>query len=259
MRSLDLMRPEILFPVVATLFVLLLLVALRLSSGKGAERRWMDLARLLGARLFVQGGDHRLRIPWRGVEAALDTAKGLRFEIGAPPGSFPSLGASYGAAPRGEVRPARTSVAPAEDEAREEGFVVETADADGAELFQGAGARILEDLKALAPYGWMKITMGPSLRIESNVNPSENETVLRFARLCLRLAETARAFASRSGQVTITSHVDGAEGDCQVCGARLEAGIVRCSACRTPHHEDCWTWVGACSTYACKERSFVRG
>lgn len=42
-------------------------------------------------------------------------------------------------------------------------------------------------------------------------------------------------------------------GECQVCCSALEDRIVLCAKCRTPHHEECWLYNGACSTYACRE------
>ncbi len=47
-------------------------------------------------------------------------------------------------------------------------------------------------------------------------------------------------------------------GECQVCGWAMEQRVVLCSKCRTPHHEECWTWNGACSTYGCREIRFTR-
>ncbi|HVE41357.1 MAG TPA: RING finger protein [Planctomycetota bacterium] len=47
-------------------------------------------------------------------------------------------------------------------------------------------------------------------------------------------------------------------GECQVCGWAMEQWVVLCSKCRTPHHEECWTWNGACSTYGCREIRFTR-
>lgn len=39
---------------------------------------------------------------------------------------------------------------------------------------------------------------------------------------------------------------------CQVCGDPLQSGrIVWCQDCGTPHHHDCWTFAGQCSTFAC--------
>ncbi|MBI3855555.1 MAG: hypothetical protein HY293_07665 [Planctomycetes bacterium] len=50
-----------------------------------------------------------------------------------------------------------------------------------------------------------------------------------------------------------------ANGLCQICGGSLGEGfVVVCRRCSTPHHEDCWTYAGECSTFACRERRFVR-
>jgi hypothetical protein len=50
-----------------------------------------------------------------------------------------------------------------------------------------------------------------------------------------------------------------AQSPCHVCGASLGQGtVVYCSRCATPHHEDCWTYAQECSTFACRERRFVR-
>lgn len=39
---------------------------------------------------------------------------------------------------------------------------------------------------------------------------------------------------------------------CGVCGVTLAQGaLVRCDACRTPHHADCWSFNGRCSIFAC--------
>ena len=44
---------------------------------------------------------------------------------------------------------------------------------------------------------------------------------------------------------------------CPVCGTPMTQGVVRCESCRTPHHGECWTYMGRCSTYACKGRRLV--
>jgi hypothetical protein len=39
---------------------------------------------------------------------------------------------------------------------------------------------------------------------------------------------------------------------CKVCGEVIAGGpVVLCSSCRTPHHRECWEYVGACSIYGC--------
>lgn len=45
--------------------------------------------------------------------------------------------------------------------------------------------------------------------------------------------------------------VNASEAVCQVCGDLLRDGLVECPRCDTVHHADCWTYAGACSTYAC--------
>jgi hypothetical protein len=43
-----------------------------------------------------------------------------------------------------------------------------------------------------------------------------------------------------------------ADSICGVCGVTLaEGALVRCAACRTPHHADCWAFNGRCSIFAC--------
>jgi hypothetical protein len=42
------------------------------------------------------------------------------------------------------------------------------------------------------------------------------------------------------------------EGTCQVCGTCMKAMSVRCETCQTPHHPECWKYLGRCSTYGCK-------
>ena len=39
--------------------------------------------------------------------------------------------------------------------------------------------------------------------------------------------------------------------ECQVCGNALNSEIVSCKDCGTLHHQECWTYAGGCSTYAC--------
>jgi hypothetical protein len=41
---------------------------------------------------------------------------------------------------------------------------------------------------------------------------------------------------------------------CMVCGDSIEnEKPVYCRSCQTPHHHDCWQYLGKCSMYACGE------
>ena len=39
--------------------------------------------------------------------------------------------------------------------------------------------------------------------------------------------------------------------DCPVCREALAGRVVFCRACGTPHHRDCWRYVGKCSMFGC--------
>jgi len=44
---------------------------------------------------------------------------------------------------------------------------------------------------------------------------------------------------------------------CEVCREALGATTaVRCARCETPHHQDCWEFVGRCSVYACGSAAY---
>lgn len=53
------------------------------------------------------------------------------------------------------------------------------------------------------------------------------------------------------GQVQLVT-----EAVCQVCGEDILTDMVFCRRCRTPHHLECWQYVGVCSIYGCQERGY---
>lgn len=77
----------------------------------------------------------------------------------------------------------------------------------------------------------------------------ELEWAARFLRLALK---------GHADPVPATVKVDAAGGACQVCGDKMESRVIFCQKCRTPHHEECWSYVGMCSTYGCREIGFTR-
>jgi hypothetical protein len=38
---------------------------------------------------------------------------------------------------------------------------------------------------------------------------------------------------------------------CCICSEPLDSTVVYCRSCRTPHHYDCWAYIGHCSLYGC--------
>jgi hypothetical protein len=43
---------------------------------------------------------------------------------------------------------------------------------------------------------------------------------------------------------------------CRVCGEEIREGLVFCRRCKTPHHRECWQYIGRCSVFACGETLF---
>ncbi len=41
---------------------------------------------------------------------------------------------------------------------------------------------------------------------------------------------------------------------CLVCSEPIVGRAAMCCRCQTPHHPDCWSFVGACSVFGCKHR-----
>jgi hypothetical protein len=49
--------------------------------------------------------------------------------------------------------------------------------------------------------------------------------------------------------------IDPAAPNCLVCGEAIIGNEVMCQSCRTPHHRDCWHYVGGCSVFGCGGKS----
>ena len=81
-------------------------------------------------------------------------------------------------------------------------------------------------------------------RLEASANKSSDTFQLNGL---LREVNAAIESLSREGY-----------GVCQVCHEKMDSRVVYCGKCRTPHHEECWSYMGMCSTYGCREIRFER-
>src|SRR5579859_1413040 len=41
-------------------------------------------------------------------------------------------------------------------------------------------------------------------------------------------------------------------GRCPICTTELREPLVRCERCRSPHHRECWDYLGRCATFGCE-------
>jgi hypothetical protein len=120
----------------------------------------------------------------------------------------------------------------------------------------GAPARMLRDWGV--PFEW---TLGAStFTLLIHGLPGDEEKLWRWLKGAFRLLQAIPGFEDDAPiQIPSVSAYSAAEGECQVCGVTLGQGtVVRCRRCATPHHEDCWAYTGECSTFACKERNWIR-
>ena len=108
---------------------------------------------------------------------------------------------------------------------------------------------------------------GGQLVIKKRGYLREYRDVRQFVRLGLDLYDQAASAgdagitfldAAEQELAEFVEVMDGRTAVCCVCGEEITDRVVHCRSCRTPHHEDCWKYFGACSTYGCGERRFRR-
>ena len=141
-------------------------------------------------------------------------------------------------------------------------FLVQANDAEMARDFLSPQVRqAIGNLQRLVHAGGMLVSINPErllVQIDRNLGQS-TET------LCLAVSESLAIHDGlqfgvsrrmRQGIAIVDDPGLAAEDQgppvCKVCGEIIDGGpVVLCSSCRTPHHWDCWEYVGACSIYGC--------
>lgn len=98
-----------------------------------------------------------------------------------------------------------------------------------------------------------------TLQIKKRSLISSLQPLDEFVRRSIELYDQAVAtFAVGIEFVANTEPPKADETACQICGDPIITDVVVCRSCRTPHHEDCWQYNGACSTYGCQEKRYYR-
>ena len=209
---------------------------------------WEEVAKRLGGAIDDQGDESRIRFKWNDRDASLSDTWPTVFRISA--GSFGSMNVEF-VAPDA-VDPRDFTIKKLED-FRVMGV---RGNAERAGVFLSPPVRrILRDLVAIGG-GRTNVLIDEVLRVEGKP-AREVKHLVRFAVLCLQLAQHAKLFVEPASEVRVIETRSVAAGVCQVCGADLGGRLVRCSRCSTPHHADCWEYAGVCSTYGCGGTSAV--
>jgi hypothetical protein len=144
-------------------------------------------------------------------------------------------------------------------------FVVQANDLEMARDFLSAKTRgSIVLLHRMAQVGGMLLSINPErMLVQVDRNLGSNSEALGMAvREALVLHDGLTDGVARRMKQGI-SIVDDPEGGaalegpptCKVCLEPITGGqITVCAACNTPHHRDCWDYVGACSIYGCNSK-----
>ena len=82
------------------------------------------------------------------------------------------------------------------------------------------------------------------------------ELALGFYNEALLTCVAGIEFARVKDRLVYTDSL-GEETHCLVCGEPLAGHIVYCRSCQTPHHFDCWNYIGSCGTYGCGQKGYA--
>jgi hypothetical protein len=144
-------------------------------------------------------------------------------------------------------------------------FVVQANDLEMARDFLSSRIRgSIAMLHRMAQVGGMLLSVNPErmlVQVDRNLG-SDAEALGIAVREALVLHDgLADGVASRLKQgisiVDDPASADEPDGPptCKVCLEPITDGpIVVCAVCNTPHHRDCWDYVGACSIYGCNSK-----
>ncbi len=101
---------------------------------------------------------------------------------------------------------------------------------------------------------------GGQLEIKKLGRVYDYHSLEQFTTLCLELLLDAQTAEMKGIEFVAPATVKlSADVMCQICGDAIRTSdVVFCRSCRTPHHEDCWNYFGACSTFGCGQKVFKR-
>jgi Prokaryotic RING finger family 1 len=146
------------------------------------------------------------------------------------------------------------------------GYVVQANDPEMAREFLSPVVRSsIEGLHRLGPPPGMLISINPErllVQVDRNLAANSDWLIQAVHEALVILDGLHRGVSSRMTQgISIVSAGPAEASDgpplCKVCGETIDTPGVICVVCKTPHHRDCWEFVGACSIYGCNGKQSV--
>jgi hypothetical protein len=98
---------------------------------------------------------------------------------------------------------------------------------------------------------------GGTLLVKKLGLESEYDSLAHLVVLSLEVFEQALLTRGATGIQFLDAPATGRP-VCLVCGSQIVTDLVHCKSCKTAHHQECWKYYGACSTYGCGEKRFVK-
>jgi hypothetical protein len=186
-------------------------------------------------------------------------ARGLPFRLELAP-----IGRPAPAQPPKGTRPVRVG-----DAEFDRTFIVQANDPEMARDFLTAPVRwAMANLLKLGPPSGMLVSINPErmlVQVDRNLGASVDSLALGVREALTIHDGLQSGVASRLGEgVAIVDSGPAPAEDgpplCKVCGDPI-TGTPRvfCSTCRTPHHRDCWEFIGSCSVFGCKGKTAMPG
>jgi hypothetical protein len=140
-------------------------------------------------------------------------------------------------------------------------YVTQANDGDIAREFLNPLVRLsIEHLRRMSPPSGMLLSVNPErMLVQVDRNLGVQVDALAFAvRQALEILDQLQvSVAVRVSQGISIVDVGPAAVEesgppvCKVCGDPITEVHVVCTTCRTPHHRDCWSFVGGCSIFGC--------
>jgi hypothetical protein len=125
-----------------------------------------------------------------------------------------------------------------------------------------AARRAVEALRRLAPPAGMLVSINPErllVQVDRNLGlhaPALEQAVREALVLHDQLQQSVMDRLSDGIDITSAGPTPASDPTgppiCKVCGEPIVTVHVICMSCRTPHHRDCWTFVGGCSIFGCQ-------
>jgi hypothetical protein len=182
-------------------------------------------------------------------------AKGLPLRLELAPASRPS-----------PIQPPKgTRVVCIGDAEFDRAYIIRANDPDITRDFLSPSVRwAIENLRRLAPPGGMLISVNPErmlVQVDRNMGPQPEPLCGTVSFALGILDQLVLSVQVRLAQgISIVAAGPASSDDagpplCKVCGETITAKHVVCTTCRTPHHRDCWVFVGGCSIFGCNSKN----